>query len=207
MLEKETFTAGATRTHKRILFLGALTLCALLAVGCGKKKDAGAEKQAKSRASQDDTPKETEGQDGTEGQSGKEGKGTEGEEGVADSREGDGTDDTQDTTPTDPTARPGSIQAQMILIGWKGGAGDAKRTPAQAETLAKKVVSEAKKEKNLSKLVDKYSDGPKTNQGRTPPMTPEEAAPIFKSVFKLKVGEVAAPVKGSKGYYIFKRIK
>ena len=209
MLEKETFNAGATRTHKTILLLGALLLSALLAAGCGKKNSADDKKQKESKASKDDSKDDSKGKEGKEDQAGQEDKGATGDQGGDEAREGaprEG-DDTEDKTPTDPTARPGSIQAQMILIGWKGGAGDAKRTPAQAETLAKKVIAEAKKEKNFSKLVDKYSDGPKTNKGRTPPMTPEEAAPIFKPVFKLKVGDVTAPVKGSKGYYIFKRIK
>lgn len=106
----------------------------------------------------------------------------------------------------EPEIAPGAVQAQMIVIGWEGGMGDTSRTPEQAEALAAKVAQEAKTG-NFGKLVRKYSDGPKTNKGRTPPLTVEEAAPIFKPVFELEKGGVTGPIKGPNGFYIFKRIK
>jgi hypothetical protein len=126
-------------------------------------------------------------------------------------RDADGAGGNQDTPGSeelaDPTAKPGSAQAQWILIGWKGGAGDSKRTQEQAKQLAEKVAKEAQTEKNFTKLVKKYSDGPKENGGKTAMMTESEASAVFKPVFKLEKGAVSKPIKGPSGYIIFKRIK
>ena len=114
-----------------------------------------------------------------------------------------------------PEARPeaappvkGQAQAQMLVIGWKGGGIEGvKRTPEQAKALAAKVSAMAAKG-NFTKLVKKYSDGPnKDSGGKTAAMTAKDAVALFKPVFKLQVGQVSKVVKGDDGYYIFKRIK
>jgi len=100
----------------------------------------------------------------------------------------------------------GSVQAQMLIIGWKGARPGAKRTKEQAKALSTKIVGLAAS-KSFGTLVKTYSDGPKANGGKTPAMTQKEASKIFTPVFGLQVGQVSQPVEGPDGYYVFKRIK
>jgi parvulin-like peptidyl-prolyl isomerase len=178
--------------------------CAVLTFGCGKKTDKDDDEKKADKIQK--TEEKEDGESAATGEPGdteQKGAPTDpGEEKTAKIEEAtEGGEEKPILAP-----RPGSIQAQMILIAWKGEATDAKRTQAQAETLAKKVAEEAKKG-DFDELVEKYSDGSKVNKGKTPPMAADEAAPIFKPVFDLKVGEVTGPIKASSGYYVFKRTK
>jgi len=112
------------------------------------------------------------------------------------------------TQPTAATEKvpAGAVQAQMLIIGWKGVRDGAKRTKEQAKALATKVVRLAAS-KPFGSLVKTYSDGPKANGGKTPAMTQKEASKIFTPVFGLQVGQVSQPVEGPDGFYVFKRIK
>lgn len=178
--------------------------CAFLTFSCGKKSDKGNDEKKADKIQKTEEKGDTESPETNEpGVTGQKGAPTDpGEEKTAKTEEAtEGGEEKPILAP-----RPGSIQAQMILIAWKGDATSAERTPAQAETLAKKVAEEAKNG-DFDELVGKYSDGPKVNKGKTPPMAADEAAPIFKPVFDLKVGEVTEPIKASSGYYVFKRIK
>jgi hypothetical protein len=188
--------------HVTLIAALAISAAALGSAGCDKKKGEDQKAGAEPPASEAEAPEAEEpGKGGTDG----------GEKAAPDPRaagEGDAGGQPEAKTPTDPTARPGSAQAQMIIVGWKGGAGKAKRTEEQAKALAEKVVKEAKKgDKKFAELVLKYSDGPKENGGRTAPMTETEASKAFKPVFELKKGEISDPIKGPGGYFVFKRLK
>jgi len=190
-----------TANFSRHLFRTCVfAFCAFLTFGCGKKTDKGDDEEKADKIQKTEDKEDVESAE-TDEPGDTEQKGAPTDPGEEKTAETEGGEQKPILTP-----RPGSIQAQMILIAWKGAVSSAERTPAQAETLAKKVAEEAKKG-DFDELVDKYSDGTKVNKGKTPPMAADEAAPIFKPVFDLKVGEVTGPIKASSGYYVFKRIK
>ncbi len=201
MSKRGVYKHGALTGFCLWAFTCIIALCVLSA--CSKKgeeRKAG-EEAAEKKTEQEVPPGDVEQEDVEEG--GEETTGLDEQE-VPDHDPAES--DVADKAEQEPEIAPGAVQAQMIVIGWEGGMGETSRTPEQAETLAAKVAKEAKTG-NFDKLVRKYSDGPKTNKGKTPPLTVEEAAPIFKPVFELKKGEVTEPIKGPNGFYIFKRVK
>ncbi|MFP4029265.1 MAG: peptidylprolyl isomerase [Candidatus Brocadiia bacterium] len=104
---------------------------------------------------------------------------------------------------------PDEIAARHILISHKEAEkSDTERTRAEAKTLAKKVLSEAKREgADFAKLAREYSDGPTAEKGGDlGTFGKGQMDPAFeKAAFKLKVGEISDVVETPFGFHIIKR--
>lgn len=118
-------------------------------------------------------------------------------------------------------AEPDYISVQHVLIAFEGSGTAAKRSKAEAEELAKKVLDWARGGARMEELMAKYSDD---TGGGTYSMSNHGAkkrpngyerkgmVPAFGNVgFKLKVGEVGMSVHHPKdspyGWHIIKRVE
>lgn len=209
-----------TRSLKQLTVLAALAV--LFTLGCGKKKEEDkAKKEAEARKgvteARYDEARPGEARPGEA----RPGEARPGEARPGEARPGEASPDEarpaearpdearpDEARPADARLATGQVQAQQILIAWKGsGEGiKASRTKEQAKTLAENVAKQAAKG-DFCSLVKKYSDGSKDDCGKLMPMKESEAIDMFKPLFKLNVGGVTQVVTGPDGYYILKRIK
>ncbi|MDK1030846.1 MAG: peptidylprolyl isomerase [Planctomycetia bacterium] len=101
------------------------------------------------------------------------------------------------------------IKASHILISYEGAQRtEAKRTKAEAKTLAEKVLKEVRADgADFAALAQKHSDGPsKTKGGDLGLFGKGKMAPAFdEASFKLKVGEISGIVETPFGFHIIKR--
>ncbi len=114
-------------------------------------------------------------------------------------------------------AKPGAMQVQHILIGWKdvpaakkqpGDPRAATRTKEEADKLATEVLAKVRAGGDMAKLMKEYSEDPGSKDSATPYDVSADAQlvePFKKLSMRLDIGE-AGLVKTVFGWHIIKRI-
>lgn len=109
------------------------------------------------------------------------------------------------------TVEKGVAYIRYVLIGWKGGypgARGATHTKAEADKLARDVLSQMKKGADLPELMKRYSEDPNSkDDGKIYEVstTTQLIQPFKNLALRLKVGE-AGIVKSSYGFHVMKRL-